>query len=62
MPTLLGRDVTLRRPMYDAQAAADAIGARRYQGAQQWAAEYVRSHYSDTDALEAFTAIAREQA
>lgn len=58
---LLGPDVTLRRTMYDAQAAAEVIGASRHPGAQQWAAEYVRSHYSDAEALEAFTAIAREQ-
>jgi len=54
--------VTLRRTMYDAQAAAEVIGASRYPGAQQWAAEYVRSHYPAAEALEAFTAIAREQA
>jgi predicted phosphodiesterase len=58
---LLGPDVTLRRTGYDAEAAAEVIGAGRHPGAQQWAAEYVRSHYSDTEALEAFTAIAREQ-
>jgi diadenosine tetraphosphatase ApaH/serine/threonine PP2A family protein phosphatase len=59
---LLGPDVTLRRTMYDAQAAAEVIGASRHPGAQQWAAEYVRSHYPAAEALEAFTAIAREQA
>jgi predicted phosphodiesterase len=58
---LLGPDVTLRRTMYDAQAAAEVIGASRHPGAQQWAAEYVLNHYSDTEALEAFTAIARDQ-
>jgi predicted phosphodiesterase len=59
---LLGPDVMLRRTMYDAQAAAEVIGASRHRGARQWAAEYVLNHYSDTEALEAFTAIAREQA
>jgi predicted phosphodiesterase len=58
---LLGPDVTLRQTRYDAEAAAAAIRASRYEDAQGWAAEYVLNHYSDTDALEAFTAIAREQ-
>ncbi len=59
---LLGPGVMLRRTMYDAQAAAGVIGASRHPDAQQWAAEYVLNHYSDTEALEAFTAIARDQA
>jgi len=58
---LLGPDVMLRRTSYDAEAAARIIGASRHAGAQQWAAEYVLNHYSDTEALEAFTAIARDQ-
>jgi predicted phosphodiesterase len=58
---LLGPGVTLRRTGYDADAAARVIGASQYPAATQWAAEYVLSHYSDTEALEAFTAIAREQ-
>ena len=58
---LLGPDVTLRQTRYDAEAAGAAIRAGRYADAQAWAAEYVLNHYSDTDALEAFTAIAREQ-
>jgi predicted phosphodiesterase len=58
---LLGPDVMLRRTSYDAEAAARTIGASRYPGAPQWAAEYVLNHYSDTEALEAFTAIARNQ-
>jgi predicted phosphodiesterase len=58
---LLGPDVTLRRTLYDAEAAARVIEASRYPGAQQWAAEYVLNHYSDTEALGAFTEIAREQ-
>lgn len=59
---LLGPDVTLRRTLYDVQAAAEVIGASHHPGAQQWAAEYVLNHYSDLEALDAFTAIAREQA
>jgi predicted phosphodiesterase len=59
---LLGPDVTLRQTRYDAEAAAAAIRASRYEDAQAWAAEYVLNHYSDTEALEAFTAIASEQA
>jgi predicted phosphodiesterase len=59
---LLGPDVTLRQTRYDAEAAAAAISASRYEDASGWAAEYVLNHYSDTEALEAFTAIAGEQA
>jgi len=58
---LLGPGVMLRWTSYDAEAAARIIGASRHPGAQQWAAEYVLNHYSDTEALEAFTAIARDQ-
>jgi predicted phosphodiesterase len=58
---LLGPDVALRRTMYDAAAAARIIEASGYADAQQWAADYVLNHYSDTEALEAFTAIARDQ-
>jgi predicted phosphodiesterase len=51
---LLGPDVTLRRTHYDTAAAAALIGAGRYPGAQQWAADYVLNHATDTEALEAF--------
>ncbi len=59
---LLGPGVTLRRTLYDTAQAASRIAASAYTGAQQWAAEYVLQHYSDTEALESFTQIAREQA
>jgi len=59
---LLGPGVTLRQTRYDAGAAARVIGAGGHPGAQRWTAEYVLNHYSDTEALEAFTAIARTQA
>jgi predicted phosphodiesterase len=59
---LLGPDVTLRQTSYDTAEAARRITASRYQGAEQWAAEYVLTHYSDAEALEAFTQIASEQA
>jgi predicted phosphodiesterase len=59
---LLGPGVTLRQTRYDADTAARVIGASGHPGAQQWAAEYVLNHYSDTEALEAFTAIAGQQA
>jgi diadenosine tetraphosphatase ApaH/serine/threonine PP2A family protein phosphatase len=59
---LLGPDVTLRRTEYDAEAAAEAIGASGLANAQEWASEYVLQHYSDAEALEAFTKIARDQA
>jgi predicted phosphodiesterase len=59
---LLGPDVTLRRTRYDTEAAARQIGAGQHPQAEEWARDYVLNHYSDTEALEAFTAIAREQA
>jgi predicted phosphodiesterase len=58
---VLGPDVTLRQTRYDADAAAAVIAGSRYPEARQWAAEYVLNHYSAAEALEAFTAIAREQ-
>ena len=58
---LLGPGVTLRWTRYDTEAAARVIAASGYAGAQEWAREYVLNHYSDTEALEAFTQIAREQ-
>ncbi len=58
---LLGPDVVLRRTPYDTSAAADVIAASRYPDAAGWAAEYVLRHYSDTEALAAFTEIARQQ-
>jgi predicted phosphodiesterase len=59
---LLGPDVTLRQTRYDAATAASMIAASGYQDAAGWAAEYVLKHYSDDEALEAFTEIADEQA
>jgi predicted phosphodiesterase len=59
---LLGPDVTLRRTEYDTESAAGVIAASGYPDGGAWAAEYVLEHYSDTEALEAFTAMAREQA
>jgi predicted phosphodiesterase len=58
---LLGSQVTLRRTGYDTTAAAEAIAASRYPDGGEWAREYVLSHYSDTEALAAFTEIARQQ-
>jgi predicted phosphodiesterase len=58
---LLGPGVTLRRTGYDTEAAARQIGASQHPQAEEWARNYVLNHYSDTEALEAFTAIAREQ-
>jgi putative phosphoesterase len=59
---LLGPGVTLRRTHYDLPAAVAAISASPMPGAADWAAEYVAQHHPDTAALEAFTAIARQQA
>jgi predicted phosphodiesterase len=59
---LLGPGVTLRRTGYDPAAAAALIAASGHPDASEWAREYVLNHYSDTDALAAFTEIARQQA
>jgi len=59
---LLGPDVTLRRTEYDVAAAARQIEAGGLANAQEWASEYVLQHYSDAEALDAFTKIARDQA
>ncbi len=58
---VLGPDVMLRRTEYDTTAAAEAIAASQYPDGGEWAREYVLSHYSDTEALAAFTEIARQQ-
>jgi len=58
---LLGPAVSLRRTEYDTAAAAEVITASRYPNGSEWAREYVLSHYSDTEALAAFTKIARHQ-
>jgi predicted phosphodiesterase len=59
---LLGPEITLRRTWYDLAAAAAVIAASGYPAAAEWAEEYVLNHYSDSDALAAFTEIARQQA
>ncbi len=59
---MLGSQVVLRRTEYDTTAAAETITASRYPQGGEWAREYVLSHYSDAEALAAFTEIAREQA
>jgi putative phosphoesterase len=58
---LLGPDIRLRRTRYDTAAAAEVIAASRYPDGAEWAREYVLSHYSDTEALAAFTEIAHQQ-
>ena len=58
---LLGPAVSLRRTEYDTAAAAEVITASRYPTGSEWAHEYVLNHYSDTEALAAFTRIARHQ-
>ena len=58
---MLGPGVTLHQTGYDVGAAAAAIEASGYEDAREWADAYVRQHYSDTEALAAFTEIAREQ-
>ena len=58
---LLGQGIWLRRTRYDTAAAAEVIKASRYPDGAAWAREYVLHHYSDTEALTAFTEIARQQ-
>jgi putative phosphoesterase len=58
---LLGPDIWLRSTRYDTAAAAEVIAASRYPDGAEWAREYVLRHYSDTEALAAFTEIARQQ-
>jgi predicted phosphodiesterase len=58
---VLGPHVTLRRTEYDTRAAAEVIAASGYSDGAQWASEYVLSHYSAAEALQAFTEIARQQ-
>jgi predicted phosphodiesterase len=58
---MLGPDVVLRRTEYDTAAAAAVITASRHPHGEEWGREYVLSHYSDAEALTAFTEIARQQ-
>ena len=58
---LLGPGIWLRRTRYDTAAAAKMIAASRYPDAAEWAREYVLNHYSDSEALAAFTEIAHQQ-
>jgi len=58
---VLGSAVTLHRTEYDTTAAAEMIAAGGDPQGGEWAREYVLSHYSDTEALTAFTEIARQQ-
>jgi MYXO-CTERM domain-containing protein len=53
--------ITLRRTRYDTAAAAATIATSTYPDAAAWAAEYVQNQASDTEALEVFSAIARDQ-
>jgi len=58
---LLGPGVELHQTPYDAAAATRRIETSGYPDADQWAAEYVLQHYSDAEALAAFTQIASGQ-
>ena len=58
---LLRPDAVLRRTEYDTTAAAEVIAASGYPDGAEWAGEYVLRHYSDAEALAAFTEIARKQ-
>jgi predicted phosphodiesterase len=58
---LLGPGIWLRRTRYDTSAAAEVIAASRYPDGGEWAREYVLNHYSDSEALAAFTDIAHQQ-
>jgi putative phosphoesterase len=53
---LTGSDVQLRRTAIDLNALADRVAAESsYANAAAWADEYLRTNYSDTEALAAFT-------
>jgi putative phosphoesterase len=53
---LTGPDVQLRRTAVDLNALADRVTAESgYPDAAAWADEYIRTNYSDTEALAAFT-------
>ncbi|ONI67254.1 YfcE family phosphodiesterase [Kribbella sp. ALI-6-A] len=53
---LTGSDVQLRRAAVDLDAAADRVVAESgYPDRAAWADEYIRTNYSDTEALAAFT-------
>ena len=56
--------LTRRAPntRYDTADATRLIGGSAYPDRVSWAAEYVRQHYSDSEAPEAFIQIARDQA
>jgi predicted phosphodiesterase len=58
---LLGPDVVLRQTEYDTAPAAERIARSGYREAREWAEAYVLQHYSETEALAAFTEIARKQ-
>jgi putative phosphoesterase len=58
---LLGPGIWLRRTRYDTAAAAEVIEASGYPDGAAWAREYVLHHYTDTEALTAFTEIASQQ-
>jgi predicted phosphodiesterase len=59
---LLGPTVQLRQTDYDPAEAASRICASGYEGARQWAEDYVLQHASAAEALAAFTEIAKAQA
>jgi hypothetical protein len=52
----------LRQTPYDTAEAARLISGSGYESASQWADDYVLQHASDTEALAAFTEIAKAQA
>jgi diadenosine tetraphosphatase ApaH/serine/threonine PP2A family protein phosphatase len=58
---LLGPGISLRRTHYDTAAAAETIAASGHPNGAEWAREYVLHHYSDSEALAAFTEIAGQQ-
>ncbi len=52
---LLGPVVELRRTAYDVDTVAQTLARSPWHRALAWAEEYVLQHYSDLDALKAFT-------
>jgi hypothetical protein len=58
---LLGPGVELRRTPYDPAAAATRLANSSWPRAAWWAETFVLQQASDTEALEVFTRIARDQ-
>jgi hypothetical protein len=59
---VFGPEVELKRSRFDAEAAADAVRATEYPGADEFAHEYVLAQYSAAEATAQFESVAAERA